>query len=273
MSRVWRRHLALPAEHGAWIWWIGPLVIGAAAGGQLRPELALLFATALAAFLLRQPATQVMKSFSGRRNRRELRPALFWIGIYGLLTVAGAVLLLASGHRRLLLLAIPAVVIFAWHLWLIGRRQERGQLGVEIFAAGVLSLTAPAAYWIAQGSSIRTAWLLWGLTWFQSAASIVHIYLRLNQREWAGPLSLRRRLARGQRSLLYSGFNLAGSALLAGIGWVPALVPLAFGWMGLDVLEGALRPAVGAKPTRIGVRQLLVGIGFVLWMALAYLGG
>jgi hypothetical protein len=32
--RLWRRHYFIPTEHGAWIWWIGPFLIGAAAGGK-----------------------------------------------------------------------------------------------------------------------------------------------------------------------------------------------------------------------------------------------
>lgn len=270
LRRLWRRHLALPAEHGAWIWWLGPLIIGTVAGGQLRPELLVLALAALATFLLRQPATLAVKTLSGRRSRQDLPAALAWAGIYTVLAVGSAGVLIALGQRRLLLLAVPALLIFSWHLWLVSRRRERRQLGVEIFAAGALSLSAPAAYWVAQGDSPRTAWLLWLLTWFQSAASIVHVYARLNQRNLTSPVSFRRKLALGQRSLLYNGFNLLGSLVLAGAGWVPALVPSAYALMAIDALEGVLRPAVGARPTRIGLRQLLVGMGYVLLMLLSY---
>jgi hypothetical protein len=269
--RIWRKHYALPAEHGAWIWWIGPLLIGAAAGGELGPQLGLLALTALVAFLFRQPATIAVKALSGRRQREELRPALIWSAVYAGLTLAGVALLVALGEGRLLLLAIPGALIFSWHLWLVSRRQERQRPGVEILAAGALALTAPAAYWVSGGASDREAWILWGLTWLQSAASIVHVHVRLEQRHLKRTPDLPNRLRMGSRSIIYNGFNQLASLGLALSGWVPAPVPVAFGVMLLDALEGILRPAVGTPPRRIGLRQLLVGAAFVLMMVLAYL--
>jgi len=269
--RIWRKHFALPAEHGAWIWWIGPLLIGAAAGGELSPLFVLLGLTAFFAFLLRQPATIVVKALSGRRSRDELRPALIWTAIYSVITGVGVALLVTAGQSRLLLLAIPGLLIFSWHLWLVSRRQERQRPGVEILGAGALALTAPAAYWVSGGGSDREAWLLWGLTWLQSAASIVHVHLRLEQRHLEHMPEIVSRLRMGRRSLIYNGFNQLASLALALAVWVPTLVPVAFGITFLDALEGILRPAVGARPRRIGVRQLVISSAFVLVMVIAYL--
>jgi hypothetical protein len=269
--RIWRKHYALPAEHGAWVWWIGPLLIGAAAGGEPGPMLGLLGLTALFAFLLRQPATLAVKALSGRRVRDELRPALFWSALYAGLTAVGVVLLVRSGQGRLLLLAIPGALIFAWYLRLVSRRQERQRPGVEIIGSGALALTAPAAYWISGGTADGQAWLLWVLTWFQSAASIVHVHVRLEQRHLESLPEMAVRIRMGRRSLLYNGFNQLASLLLALAGWVPSLVPVAFGITFLDAVEGILRPAVGARPRRIGVRQLLISSAFVVVMVLAYL--
>ncbi|MFQ5942517.1 MAG: hypothetical protein ACE5JF_03080 [Anaerolineales bacterium] len=65
-------------------------------------------------------------------------------------------------------------------------------------------------------------------------------------------------------------YQLAGIAVVF-VGWVPTLVPAAFGVTLLDALEGVLRPAVGKPARRIGVRQLIVSTAFVLVMVLAYL--
>jgi hypothetical protein len=267
---MWRKHYALPAEHGAWIWWVGPLLIGAAAGGQPSSSIVVLALTALTAFLLRQPATLAVKSVAGRRSEDELRPAVLWSAIYAALSLAGAAWLFSAGERRLLILAVPGVLIFTWHLWLVSKRQERRRPGVEIFAAGALALTAPAAYWVSGGESDRTAWLLWGVTWLQSAASIVHVYLRLAQRRMDPAQASSARWSLGRRSLIYHAFNLVTSLALAAIGWVPGLVPLAFGLTLLDVLEGTARPAAGVRPTRIGLRQLAISSGFALLMIVAY---
>jgi hypothetical protein len=268
---VWRRHYALPGEHGSWIWLLGPMVVGTAAARQLSFDLIPLALAALAAFLLRQPATLAVKALSGRRSRQDLQPALAWIAAYLLLGGLGLGWLLRLGHGRLLALALPGLPVFAWHLWLVRRRQERRQPGVEIVAAGTLALAAPAAYWTAGGGSDRVGWTLWLLTWLQAAASIVYVHLRLEQRGWAQLPSRADRWRRGARALGYAAFNLCASTALASLGWAPTLAPMAFGLALADTAEGVGRPAI-TKPARaIGLRQLASSTAFVLLLALAYL--
>lgn len=270
MPSVWRKQYALPAEHGSWIWWLGPLLIGLAAGGRPDLDALLLFLAALCAFLLRQPAMIAVKVISGRRPRSDLNPARFWILAYGLIGTLAAWALIVSGHPQVVLLAIPGIPVFAWHLWLVSRRAERGQMGIELVGAGVLALTAPAGYWVAGGTGDRVPWILWGLTWLQAAASIVFIYLRLEQRKLKAVPARPDRWRQGGRALMYHTFNLAASATLAAVGWAPWLVPVAFGLMLIDAVEGVARPPVGVKPTAIGLRQLGASVVFVMVMMLAY---
>src|SRR3990170_5256784 len=233
----WRKQYALPAEHGSWIWWLGPLFIGLAAGGHPDLDSVLLLLAALSAFLLRQPSTIVVKAISGRRPKADLAPALSWIIGYGLVGVVAVWALIASGHPQVVLLAIPGVPVFAWHLWLVSRRAERGQMGIELVGAGVLALAAPAAYWVAGGMSDRVPWILWLLTWLQAAASIVFIYLRLEQRRLEAMPLRRDRWRQGGRTLMYHSFNLVASLGLALLGWAPWLVPVAFALALADALE------------------------------------
>jgi hypothetical protein len=246
-------------------------VIGAFAGGSFTPALVLLFLTALMAFLSRQPMTLAVKVLSGRRRREDLPPALFWTAVYALLSLAGVVALAMRGQHRLLLLAAPGLPVFLWYLWLVSRRKERGQRAVELAGSGVLALTAPAAYWTASGTDRLEPWILWSLTWLQTAASIVLVYLRLAQRQMEGPLRLAERLRMGRRTLAYHGFNLLYSVALAAWRLAPVGVPLAFLLTLGDALEGVIHPPLGAKPTRIGLRQLAASTSFVLVMVGAYL--
>jgi hypothetical protein len=267
---MFRRHYILPAEHGAWIWWIGPLLIGWAAAGASTPDIALLAVAALAAFLLRQPAAILVKILAGRRDRREFRPALLWAAIdLGLLAAAVSALVL-RGHAILLALAVPGLLIFAWHLWLIGRRAERGQMGVEIVGAGVLALTAPAAYEVAGGAGRSLPWILWLLCWLQSAASIVLVYFRLAYRKRAAMPPIEERLRDGRRALAYNGFNAALASILALAGSVPGLMASGFLLMLLDTLAAVARPPLGQPPTRIGLRQLLTSSLFVALSVIGY---
>lgn len=269
--RLLQKHYSLPSEHGAWIWWIGPLLLGAAAARRLPIDFGALFIAALAVFLLRQPAAIAVKALSGRRARADLPPATVWASAYAAIAALAIALLLARGHHQLVWLAIPGAAVFGWHLWLISRRQDRGQMGIELVGAGVLALAAPAAYWICGGTSVPLPWLLWVLTWLQSAASIVYVYQRLAQRRLADWPATAERWRMGWRTLAYHGFNVALSTGLALARRVPALVPVAFMLMLFDALEGTAHPPVGARPARIGVRQLIASITFVAVMAIAYL--
>jgi hypothetical protein len=266
-----RKHYIVPSEHGAWIWWIGPLLIGWAAAGVWSADVLLLAVAALAGFLLRQPATILAKIRAGRRDRREFGPAALWSALYlavlGLATAA----LVARGHGVILLLAAPGVAVFAWHLWLIGRREERGQMGVEIVGAGVLALAAPAAYWVADGMSRSLPWLLWLLCWLQSAASIVLVYFRLAHRRLEALPSLDERLRDGRRALAYNGFNAVLASALALAGALPPLVASAFLLMLLDTIGAVARPPLGHPPSRIGVRQLAASILFVALCVVGFL--
>jgi O-antigen/teichoic acid export membrane protein len=267
-----RRYHILPNEHGAWIWWIGPLLIGVAAAGQTPSTVILLAATALSAFLLRQPATIVVKVLSGRRSRDDLRPAATALMIDGLFLVALTAGLIARGHAQVLVLALPGAAVFAWHLLLISRREERGQMGIEVVGAGTRALAAPGAYWVAGGGDPLLPWLLWGLCWLQSAASIVLVYFRLGFRKLDEAPPPARRVALARRSLAYHAFNLLVSAALAAVGQIPSAMTLAFGLMLADAVESIVRPPVGLPPARIGIRQLasstvfvaLTIVGFVL---------
>jgi hypothetical protein len=271
LRRVLRRHYALPSEHGSWIWWIGPFFIGAAAAGAFPPQLGLLFVTAFAAFLSRQPIALLVKVASRRRPATDRLPALFWAAIYGAIVLLGLAGLVRLGFGQLLLaLVVPTLLVFAWHLWLVSRREERGQMGIEIVGAGVLALTAPAAYWIAGGVEDRTAWLLWALCWLQSAASIVLVYLRLSQRRWPSTPQVAERFRLGGRALLYHTFNSVLAAVLVAARAVPWLVLVAFVAMLIDAVDGVLRPAIGARPVSIGLRQLASSLLFVAVMILAY---
>jgi hypothetical protein len=269
-QNLFRRHIALPTDHGSWVFLISPLLIGLFAGGRFSLASLYLIITALTAFLIRQPVTIVVKVYSKRRPRRELPAAWFWIAIYGLVGLIALGGLVAQGYSYLLILAIPGIPVFIWHLYLVSQRSERRQLGIELVATGVLALAAPAGYWVGVGTPARMGWLLWALTWFQSAASIVYAYLRLKQRGFSLIPNLSERIAMGKRALLYTSFNMFAvlGLSIAGIVSIWLSIPYALQW--LETLQGTMRPAVGMRPTAIGVRQLAVSALFTTLFILTW---
>jgi len=163
-QNLFLRHVALPSDHGSWVFLLSPLLIGLFAGGNWSISSFYLIISSLAAFLVRQPVTIAVKVFSGRRQKRDLPAAWFWIGVYSFVGLLGLLGLVSQGFTFIFILALPGIPVFAWHLYLVSQRAERRQVGVEIVASGVLALAAPAGYWIGIGSADPLGWLLFSLT-------------------------------------------------------------------------------------------------------------
>lgn len=269
MNSVFKKQIALPQDHGAWVFILSPLLIGIFAGGVFNLAILFLVVAAMSAFLIRQPLTVIVKSLSGRRSTTDLVPARFWVLVYSLIATAALIGLILTGYSYILYLAVPGIPVFVWHLWLVSKRAERRQENVEVIATGVLALVAPAAFWVGIGRYDAFGWWLWLFCWLQSAASIVYAYLRLGQRdisqEQAAVKSRGEWWQMGMRALLYTSFNVLLSLAVGLSGWVPAGVVTPFLVQWFETLWGISHPAVGWKPVRIGIRQLIVSI---LWTIL-----
>ena len=265
MRSYFRKQLYLPQDHGSWVFILSPLLVGLFAGQRFSFASLCLVIAAMAAFLMRQPVTLAVKAYSGRRSKDDLPAARFWITVYGFTILLALIALVTQGFLFVLSLAIPGIPVFAWHLWLVSRREDRRQAGVEVIATGVLSLAAPAAYWVGVGHYDPAGWWLWLLVWIQTAASIVYAYLRLEQREWKSVPNRWNRFRAGWRAYAYTSFNLVSSLSLGLIGVLPRFifVPYLLQWM--EAIWGIDHPAVRWKPTRIGIRQLIVS---TLWTVL-----
>jgi phosphatidylglycerophosphate synthase len=154
---------------------------------------------------------------------------------------------------------------------LVSRRAERRQIGVEIVGSGTLALAAPAAYWVGVGWPDPVGWWLFLLTWFQSAASIVYAYARLEQRELPTLPDRHERIKIGRRSLLYTTFNFLAVGLLSLLSFFPLYLPVPYLLQLSETVYGTLvRPAIGYKPTRIGIRQLVVSTLFTILFILTW---
>jgi hypothetical protein len=107
-------------------------------------------------------------------------------------------------------------------------------------------------------------WALWLLTWLQSAASVVYAYLRLEQRTQVEVSERSGQWAIGKRALQYTSFNLALSLMLGWSAWLPQWIFIPYLLQWLETLWGITHPATGWKPTKIGIRQLIVSTLFTV---------
>ena len=269
MEQYLKKQIALPQDHGSWVFIFSPLLVGIIAGGSFTYATFNFIIAAMSTFMIRQPMTVAVKAYSGRRPKTDLLAARFWLLIYGTIAALALLGLTLEGFGYILFLAIPSVPIFIWHLWLVSKRSERKQIDVEIIATGVLSLTAPAAYWIGVHGYDAAGWWLWVFTWLQSAASIVYAYLRLEQRDLkqdqASAMSRGAWWRMGIRALAYTSFNLILSIGLSISNLIPRFIFVPFLLQWLETIWGITHPSVGWKPIKIGTRQLIVSL---LWTVL-----
>jgi len=271
IGRYFRRHVALTNEHGSWVFLLSPLIVGLVAGGRWSVDSFYIIFTSLAGFLIRQPITILVKIYSGRRTRRDLPAALFWIVVYGLIGTVSMYALVMRGFGYILILIVPAIPVFIWHLYLVSKRAERRQIGVGIVASGVLALSAPAGYWIGKGEPTIMGWVLWLLMWLQSAASILYAHLRLKQRELDKIPNISKRLSMSRRALLYTTFNLIGVLVSSITGFLPQWLYLPYGLQWLETMwKGIIKPPVDVKPTHIGIRQLIISSLFTILFIIAW---
>jgi hypothetical protein len=269
---IWKKHYWIPPEHGTWFMWLGPLLTGILAAGRLNVDLMGLAALILTAFLARQPMTIAFKALVRRRPPGDLHPAGIVLAILGGLSVILLAWMLARGHIYLMWLGLASLPVLAWQLLLVAKREER-QMGIELVGAGVLALAAPAALWVVLGEAAPAGWWLWALSWLYAAASIVFIYLRLEQRRWSERPPWLECLQRGARVLLHAITNLAIAGILVLVGLAPPLAWLAFALAVPHIFSGVIFPAVRVRPACIGLEQALATLVFSILLGLSYLPG
>jgi len=270
---LFQRQVALPNEHGTWVFLLSPLIIGLVAGKTTGPGAVALVVAALSAFLLRQPISMTVKVHAGRRSAAYLTPSIFWTLVYSLIAVIATLVLVDFGHGSILYLALPAVPVMAWHLWLVSRRAERRQPLIEFIAAGALALSAPAALWVGRHDRDALGWWIWILVWLQSGASILYAYARLAQREVDAPNSAVALWSAASPALAFAAVNVV-FALVAGAAAAPLrFVFVAYLLQLAEVIWGTVHPAVGWRPARVGVRQLIVSTTWTVLFIIALEAG
>ncbi|NIM00675.1 MAG: hypothetical protein GTO30_16365 [Acidobacteria bacterium] len=264
MTSLFRRHVALPQDHGSWAFFLGPLIVGLFVGGRWHTTVIYLTIAAGCGFLVRQPIGLLVKVAAGRRGRDVVPAAMFWVALYGTIAALHVTGLVLRGFAYILVLAIPGLLVFCWYLALLYKRAERRQRIMEILATGSIALVAPAGMWAGLGQPDPLGWWLWLLMWLQSATGIVYVYLRLEQRPWKGTPPPAERFRSGASALAIS---FSGVVLAAGLGATGVISPwlwIPYGVQALEVLRGVWVPAAGVKPVSIGMRQMVLKIAFVV---------
>ena len=105
MKQNFKKQIAIPQDHGSWVFILSPLLAGIFAGGNFNYATLNLTIAAMSAFMIRQPMTVFVKAISGRRPKSDLAPARFWLLIYGFISALALTALILNGFSYVLYLA------------------------------------------------------------------------------------------------------------------------------------------------------------------------
>ena len=80
----------------------------------------------------------------------------------------------------------------------------------------------------------------------------------------------RKRLNMGYRAVLYTSFNLITVFSLIIFRFLPFWLYIPFLLQWVETIYGTISPAIGKKPTQIGIRQLIVSTAFTFLFILTW---
>ena len=261
---TWRARLNLPREHGAWAMFLVPLLAGTLVGGGWSAPVGWLYVASGALFISRESLLLVWRA---RARGRPDHTAVISLAIYALLAFfSGAVLLLHFHYHILLWLGLPGVLLLLINARLAVHRIDR-TITSEIIAIGAMTLSGPAAHYVAGGLWNDNTWWLWVLSFHYFVSSVFYVRYRVTA------LHGRDALARQRVSHLSLHYHLLLAVLLVLvylIGSLSSLILVAF----LPIITRALyhhrNPPSTLNLRRIGMAEVVYALIFLILIVSAH---
>ncbi len=241
-----------------------PFVLGVLVAGRAPVSLLLLFVATTTLFISRESLLVWWRGRSrGRHNDHAGWLLLTYLSI-GALT--GAPLILVYRLYWLLPLAALGAALLALNGKQATDLEERN-VSSEIMAIAGLTMTAPAAYYVASNQSRPLALALWGLSAAYFASSVFYVKLRVTVLHAKRPADKQR--ARWQ-CMSYHAFLLVSLGVLALTRSLPLFVLIAFAPVLTRTLWSLLKPAEQLNLKRIGIAELIYSLIFLLFTTLTF---
>jgi hypothetical protein len=254
----------IPKEHGAWVMLYAPLIVAVLLLGRFELNILLYLIAVTAAFLAHEPiATLARLRPSQPASREKSRLARIWLTIYVAVTASALVLLLVY-YERWHLLTIGAVlfVLMSLHIYLTSKRVERKFIG-EFLGVLSLTVTAPAAYYVAQGKFDKHSLLLWALNLLYFTSAIFYVKMRVSR-----CVKKRDTNFLTWQCAFYHAALIVGIGIAAWFGWFSAFVILAFVPITLRAFLGMMVEERRLNLKRIGIAEISYTLIFVVFLVL-----
>ncbi|MCS7229124.1 MAG: YwiC-like family protein [Candidatus Kryptonium sp.] len=168
-----------PKEHGSWAILLIPFLIGAKVGGKFDIKTILFLVSVLSIFLSYQPALMLAKSrlkISSENVKDAMSSFLIFIPFA---VISSLILIFYFNLYGLLIFGGIGVVAFLIQLYLAKLNLDK-TYGGQIFATGVLVLTAPSAYYVGVGRFDPLMFHLYFLCLMFFGSGIIYVRMKIS---------------------------------------------------------------------------------------------
>lgn len=230
--------VVLPKEHGTWMMFFLPYVLGVVLSGPTLIH----FPFLIGWFFLYLSTTPWLNQLRNAKLRKQMRPWAFAYTAIGLLFV----LPVAVFNPVLFLLGLAIIPFFAVSIWFVLRKKERHLLN-DVCGIIVFSLGLPAAYTLGESGMTAEAGQLFVMVVLYFTGSAFYVKSLIRERK---------NRAFTRKSHLYHTVLLILPLL---VGWGPAHV-----WAYVPgVLKDWVTPrSKPVRPVKIGIVEIVNGIVF-----------
>lgn len=257
-------------EHGSWAVVFIPLITGAAASSGLSLSLIPFILCILFLFMSYTPAEMLIHAYVKKMPESlKLENARRWFYIYFLSgAVSGLALMLFSGKYGLLLYGAAAVFIFLISMGIV--LKYRKNVWSDLAAMAGLTLSAPAAMYLLDGSNETGNLIVWLLNFafFGSSAFYVHFKIKLASLK-KQELSMSDIISTGRLNIIYHSvlFVILVALILTFPG--SEFMAAAFLPMIIHVFAGTFSRKGKADFKKMGLAFLLYSFVFALCIGMA----
>lgn len=262
-----RTNLKLPREHGAWAMFYVPFVLGVLVAAKISLPVLLLLLAMSAMFISRESLLVWWRARArGRLTETSAKAGRLLLVYLGIAVACGGPLIFAYRLYWLLPLALLGCALLAVNGKQATQFEDRSARG-EILAIAGLTMTAPAAYYVAHGEWDHTAVWLWALSAAYFASSVFYVKLRVTRAHAKRKDDQQR--ARWQ-CIGYHSFLLISLLALAITRSLPLFLLIAFAPVLGRTFWSLLKPANSLNLKRIGITEIIYSLIFLIFTVLTF---
>ena len=261
--------LIIPKEHGAWAVLLVPIIVVSGVVEAFNLNLLLLVGSALAMFMSHGPMQMIL------RNRlvdslviEKLREAKFSTGLFLLMSLMLATPLLLQEFW--LLAGFGFLAAASFFLSFFFSKGTHKTIQSDLVAVFGLTLSAPSAYYVLEGTVDFLSLELWLLNFLFFGSSVFYVHMKITATKFRGSeLSTTQKILLGKMNIVYHVIVLAIITTLVALNYTEVLAIGAFAPILIHSIYGTIKLSTKVRFKRLGILLLGQSIVFGVLVTLA----